>query len=117
MKMTGCHRETSAAVPREPPLSEVLNDPVVMAVMRADGVSPDALARILGIPVCSRSFGSSAQPTEIGSPGSSPAANNSRPAELPERLADQVPAVARPLVQLTRAEERKRDERIFFTDD
>ena len=32
MKMTGYHRETSAAVPREPRLSDVLNDPVVMAV-------------------------------------------------------------------------------------
>jgi hypothetical protein len=72
MKMTGCHRETSAAVPREPRLSEVLNDPIVMAVMRADGVSPDELARILRIPDCSRSFGGPDQSTEIGSPGSRP---------------------------------------------
>jgi hypothetical protein len=72
MKMTRCHRETSAAVPREPRLSDVLNDPVVMAVMRADGVSPDELARILGIPVCGRSFDGPGQPTEIGSPGSRP---------------------------------------------
>jgi hypothetical protein len=72
MKMIGYHRETSAAVPREPRLSDVLNDPVVMAMMRADGVRPDELARILGIPVCSRSFGGSGQPTEIGSPGSRP---------------------------------------------
>jgi len=28
------------------------NDPVVIAVMRADGVRPDELARVLGIPVC-----------------------------------------------------------------
>jgi hypothetical protein len=35
MKTTGCPRETSAAVPREPNLSDVLNDPVVIAVMRA----------------------------------------------------------------------------------
>ena len=45
-------RETSVAVPREPNLSDVLNDPVVIAVMRADGVRPDELARVLGIPVC-----------------------------------------------------------------
>jgi hypothetical protein len=41
MKTTGCPRETSEAVPREPNLSDVLNDPVVIAVMRADGVRPD----------------------------------------------------------------------------
>jgi hypothetical protein len=52
MKMTGYHRETSAAVPREPRLSDALNDPVVMAVMRADSLSPDELATILRIPVC-----------------------------------------------------------------
>jgi hypothetical protein len=52
MKTTGCPRETSEAVPREPNLSDVLNDPVVIAVMRADGVRPDELARVLGIPVC-----------------------------------------------------------------
>ena|SRR5271163_1366981 len=117
MKMTGCHRETSAAVPREPRLSDVLTDPVVMAVMRADGVSPDELARILGIPVRGRSFRSSAQPTEIGSPGSRPAASNNRPAELPEPLGVKIPAAARPFVELTGAKERKRDERILFTDD
>jgi hypothetical protein len=54
MKMTGYHRETSAAVPREPRLSDVLNDPVVRAVMRADGVNPNELARILRIPVSGR---------------------------------------------------------------
>ena len=52
MKTTGCPRETSVAVPREPNLSDVLNDPVVIAVMRADGARPDELARILEI-VCS----------------------------------------------------------------
>jgi hypothetical protein len=52
MKMTGCPRETSAAVPQEPNLSDVLNDPIVVAVMRADGVSPDELARTIGILVC-----------------------------------------------------------------
>jgi hypothetical protein len=62
MKMTRCHRETSAAVPREPRLSDVLNDPIVMAVMRADGVSPDELTRILRIPVRSRIFGGVGQP-------------------------------------------------------
>ena len=52
MKTTGCPRETGVAVPREPSLSDVLNDPLVVAVMRADGVSRDELARILGILVC-----------------------------------------------------------------
>ena len=52
MKTTGCPRETSVAVPRKPNLSDVLNDPVVIAVMRADGVRPDELARVFGIPVC-----------------------------------------------------------------
>jgi hypothetical protein len=52
MEKTECRRETSAAVPQEPNLSDVLNDPIVVAVMRADGVSRDELARILGIPVC-----------------------------------------------------------------
>ena len=33
MKMTGCPRETSAAVPQEPNLSDVLNDPIVVAVI------------------------------------------------------------------------------------
>jgi hypothetical protein len=79
MKMTGYHREASAAVPREPSLRDVLNDPVVMAVMRADGVSPDELDRILRIPVRGRSFGSPGRPTEIGSPVSNaPPANNIR---------------------------------------
>ena len=75
MKTTGCPRETSAVVPQEPNLSDVLNDPIVVAVIRADGVSPNELARILGIPVC------------------------------------------RPLSRSARTEERKRDERMFFTDD
>jgi len=76
MKTTGCPRETSEAVPREPNLSDVLNDPVVIAVMRADGVRPDELARVFGIPVA-----------------------------------------AAALIQVARAKERKRDERIFFTAD
>jgi len=50
MKTTGCGRETNEAVPQEPNLGDVLNDPVVRAVMRADGVNPDELARILRIP-------------------------------------------------------------------
>ena len=61
MKTTGCPRETGVAVPREPNLSDVLNDPVVIAVMRADGVRPDELARVLGIPVC-RALSRSARP-------------------------------------------------------
>ena len=52
MKKTGYRRETSEAAPREPNLSDMLNDPIVMAVMRADGVRPDELARVLGLPVC-----------------------------------------------------------------
>lgn len=52
VKTTGCPYETSAAVPQEPNFSDVLNDPIVVAVMRADGVSPDELARVLEILVC-----------------------------------------------------------------
>ena len=61
MKTTGCPRETSVAVPREPNLSDVLNDPVVIAVMRADGVRPDELARVLGI-LAYRALSRSAHP-------------------------------------------------------
>jgi hypothetical protein len=61
MKTTGCPRETSVAVPREPNLSDVLNDPIVVAVMQADGVSPDELARIIGVLVC-RALSRSARP-------------------------------------------------------
>ena len=56
MRKTGSRRETNEADPQEPNLSDVLNDPIVMAVMRADGVSLDELARILGIPVCRAAF-------------------------------------------------------------
>ena len=62
MKTTGCRRETNQAVPQEPNLSDVLNDPIVRAVMRADGVNPDELARILRLPVRGRSFGDAGQP-------------------------------------------------------
>jgi hypothetical protein len=61
MRTTGRPRETSVAVPREPNLSDVLNDPVVIAVMRADGVRPDELARVLEILVC-RALSRSARP-------------------------------------------------------
>jgi hypothetical protein len=44
--------------------SDVLSDPVVMAVMRADRVNPDELARILRIPVCDRSFGGAGEPAK-----------------------------------------------------
>src|SRR5260370_17405117 len=63
MKMTRYRRETREALPREPALSDVLNDPVVRAVMRADGLDPDELARILPIPVRRRTLGSAGQPT------------------------------------------------------
>ena len=61
MKATGCPRETSAAVPQEPNLNDVLSDPIVVAVMRADGVSPDELARVLEFLVC-RALSRSARP-------------------------------------------------------
>ena len=73
MKETGSRGETNEAVPQEPNLSDVLNDPIVMAVMRVDGVRPPGFS---------------------GSP-----------------------SAARPFVQLTCAKERKRDERMFLTDD
>jgi len=65
MKTTGCPRETSVAVPRVPNLSDVLNDPIVVAVMRADGVSRDELARLLGIPGC-RALSRSTRPYRGG---------------------------------------------------
>ena len=65
MKTTKCPRETSAAVPQEPNLSDVLNDPIVVAVMRADGVSRDELARILEIPGC-RALSRSTRPYRGG---------------------------------------------------
>ena len=64
------------AVPREPNLSDVLNDPVVIAVMRADGVRRMSWPGFLGFP-----------------------------------------SAASALIQVARAKERKRDERIFFTAD
>jgi len=57
MKLTACGRKTRDTAPREPGLSDVLNDPVVRALMRADSVDPDELARILRIPVRGRTFG------------------------------------------------------------
>ena len=62
MKMTGS-RANGEAGPHEPRLSNMLNDPVVRAVMRADGVDPDELARILHIPVHGRPLG---HPIPIG---------------------------------------------------
>jgi hypothetical protein len=37
MNTTGCRRETPESVPREPILSDMMNDPVVMTVRRANG--------------------------------------------------------------------------------
>jgi hypothetical protein len=68
MKMSACRREARAAAPYEPSLGEVLNDPVVRAVMRADGVHPNELAGILGISFRGGSFADTGDPTEIGSP-------------------------------------------------
>jgi hypothetical protein len=64
MKTTASGRETTEAVPQEPNLSDVLHDPVVRAVMRADGVTPDELARILRIPVHGRTFDGAGRPTK-----------------------------------------------------
>jgi hypothetical protein len=64
MKTTASGRETTEAVPQEPNLSDVLHDPIVRAVMRADGVTPDELARILRIPVHGRTFDGAGQPTK-----------------------------------------------------
>lgn len=55
MKMTGCDRRYAEEAGREPNLTDVLNDPVVRAVMRADGVDPDQLAGILGFVIRGRS--------------------------------------------------------------
>lgn len=38
-------------VPHEPGVAEVLNDPIVKAVMRADGLDREELAAVLGIEV------------------------------------------------------------------
>ena len=66
MKMTGSGAN-GGSVPHEPNLSDVLNDPVIRAVMRADGVDPDELARILRVPILSRSFASTSQSAAFGS--------------------------------------------------
>ena len=62
MKWTELYRKVNAAASREPNLTDVLNDPVVRAVMRGDGVDPNALGRILGIPIRGRSPGRPDQP-------------------------------------------------------
>jgi hypothetical protein len=62
MKWTEVYRNVNDAASREPNLTDVLNDPVVRAVMRADGVDPNALAKILGIPIRGRSPGRPDQP-------------------------------------------------------
>lgn len=71
MNMTERDLKTSAWVQREPNLSDVLNDPVVRAMMLADGVDPNELARILGIPVRTRRFGG--VPGQAAASGSAPA--------------------------------------------
>jgi hypothetical protein len=62
MKWTEVYRNVNEDSSHEPNLTDVLNDPVVRAVMRADGVDPNALAKILGIPICGRSPGRPDQP-------------------------------------------------------
>ncbi len=55
MKWTELYHKANDASSREPNITDVLNDPVVRAVMHADGVDPDELARILGVPIRDRS--------------------------------------------------------------
>jgi hypothetical protein len=54
MKRTEVYRTVDDPSSREPNIADVLNDPVVRAVMHADGVDPDELARILRIPTRGR---------------------------------------------------------------
>jgi hypothetical protein len=51
VKWTELYHKVNDASSREPNITDVLNDPVVRAVMHADGVDPDELARILGFPI------------------------------------------------------------------
>jgi hypothetical protein len=62
MKWTELYRKVNGAGSPKPNLTEVLSDPIVRAVMRGDGVDPNALARILGIPIRGRSPGRLDQP-------------------------------------------------------
>jgi hypothetical protein len=64
MKWTELDRTVNDTSSREPNIADVLNDPVVRAVMHADGVDPDELARILGIPIRGRS---TMQQSSVGS--------------------------------------------------
>jgi hypothetical protein len=68
MKITKCRQQPAESAPCEPNLHDVLSDPVVNAVMRADGVSRDELAGILRLAIRRRLFGPSGQPTETGAP-------------------------------------------------
>ena len=65
MKWTELYRKVNGAGSREPNLTEVLSDPIIRAVMRGDGVDPNALARILGIPIRDRSPERPDQPRSI----------------------------------------------------
>ena len=64
MKRTQVYCTVNDASSREPNIADVLNDPVVRAVMHADGVDPDELARILRIPIRGRS---TMQQSSVGS--------------------------------------------------
>jgi len=46
-----CRRTSWEADQTEPSLVEVLSDPIVRALMLADGVDPDEVAKTLKIPV------------------------------------------------------------------
>lgn len=85
MKMTGYRHETAHAASCEPNLSDVLNDPVVRAVMRADGVNPDELARILRIAIRARSLPRAGEPFATGTPSGEAARPIKNPERPPER--------------------------------
>ena len=68
MKITECHQQPAEPAPCEPSLHEVLSDPIVNAVMHADGVSRAELTGILRLAIRRRLFGPSGQRTETGAP-------------------------------------------------
>jgi hypothetical protein len=85
MKMTGSGA-SGGWVPHETSLSDILNDPVIRAVMHADGVNPDELARILHIPVRGRPLDRPDHAIPSGASASEAPQPMSPPAALPEVL-------------------------------
>ena len=98
MKIIGS-RASSGSVPHEPTLSDILNDPVIRAVMRADGINPDELARILHIPVHGRPLDRPDHAVPIGASASEAPQPISPPAGLPEPGADKTSAPAASVTQ------------------